>query len=72
MISLKWEQFEVGFYFGFILFEVVNCIMMDLIILFGVRKLLSNEVDGISFLLFIVEFGNENSQDYDIIVEYDG
>jgi hypothetical protein len=72
MTSLKREQLEAGLYPGLTLFEAANRIMTDLTILFGVRKLLSNEVDGISFPSFTVELGNENSQDYDITAEHDG
>ena len=49
------------------LFEAANRIFTDLTILFGVQRLLKNEVAGICFDEYLVSFGNENNNPHDII-----
>lgn len=65
---LKREHLQSGPY-PLTLFEAANRIMTDLTILFGVKRLLNNEISGINFQRYSVAFGNENHIPHDIIAE---
>jgi hypothetical protein len=64
MNSLKREQLKTGPYIGLTLFETANRVMSDLVILRGVAGLLREKV--FCFDEYIVEFGNENKNGFDI------
>nr|WP_298134279.1 hypothetical protein [uncultured Pseudoxanthomonas sp.] len=70
LTSLKREKLDHGPYKDVTLFEAANRIMSDLVILKGVRWLLSNNV--FPFTSYDVEFGNENRNGFDIRAEQDG
>ncbi len=65
--SLKRDQVGVGPYPHVTLFEAANRIMTDLVILYGVRWLL--ETRTFPFDAYVVEYGNEDSNDNDITAE---
>ena len=52
------------------LFESANRIMTDLVILYGVRWLLAKSQFG--FDSYMVEYGNQNNNDYDIVAFKEG
>lgn len=62
--SLKREKLGVGPYPNVTLFEAANRIMSDLVILHGVAGLLQSRV--FPFEEYIVEFGNEDKNGFDI------
>jgi len=65
---LKRYQMISGPYIGVSLFEAANRIMTDLVILFGIKKILSGEIPNLEiFSKFIVELGNENDNPHDIV-----
>jgi len=69
--KLKREKIKEGRYKDKCsLFEAANRIMTDLIISYGIKDLLDgNDFD---FDKYIVEFGNDNKNPHDIMVEKDG
>ncbi len=64
--QLKRERVKQGPYPGLTVFEVANRVMTDLVILFGVKKLLKQEEDYMIFDEYTIELGNENNQSFDI------
>lgn len=62
--SLKREIVGTGPYPNVTLFEAANRIMTDLVILYGVRWLLKNDV--FPFDTYVVEYGNDDKQGFDI------
>jgi len=62
--SLKRERLGVGPYPDVTLFEAANRIMSDLVILYGVEGLLKSNI--FPFAEYIVEFGNEDNNGFDI------
>lgn len=62
--SLKREKVETGPYPNVTLFEAANRIMSDLVILHGVAGLLKSKT--FPFNEYIVEFGNEDKNGFDI------
>lgn len=70
---LKREPMKNGPYEGVSLFEAANRVMTDLVILFGIKKILSGEFPHLeTFSKFKVEFGNENNEPHDIYSESNG
>jgi hypothetical protein len=66
--KLKREKIGRGPYPEVSIFEASNRIMTDLVILFGIKKILLGEVPTLKeFTNFKVEFGNENNNPHDII-----
>jgi len=51
------------------IFESVNRIMTDLVILFGVKDLLDGRIPELNFKRIKVEYGNENNEIHDIIAK---
>lgn len=70
--KLKREKIKSGPYPNLTVFEASNRIMTDLVILFGVKKLLNNVFKEINFKEYNVEYGNENLHDNDIEAESNG
>ncbi|MEQ9426167.1 MAG: hypothetical protein RJQ09_17215 [Cyclobacteriaceae bacterium] len=64
--KIKRTNLKSGPYPDVSLFEAANRIMTDLIILFGVKKLLNGAIDGITFDNYTVELGNEDNNDFDL------
>ena len=64
---LKRSSLNSGPYPNVSIFESANRIMTDLVILFGVKKLLNGAIKDIEFEKYKVEFGNENLNDHDIV-----
>lgn len=62
--SLKREKVKTGPYPNVTLFEAANRIMSDLVILYGVAGLLESK--KFPFNEYIVEFGNEDKNGFDI------
>ena len=62
--SLKREAVRLGPYPHVTMFEAANRIMSDLVILYGVRWLLRNDV--FPFDTYTVEYGNEDTSGFDI------
>ena len=55
------------------IFEAANRIMTDLVILFGVKKIIDGEFPELkAFTHFDIELGNENKNDHDIISRANG
>jgi hypothetical protein len=67
--TLKRKPINKGPYHNITLFEAANRIMSDLVILFGVKDLLNGKYEEINFKQYIVEYGNENNNGYDITAE---
>jgi hypothetical protein len=67
LTKVKREETGLEPYPNLTFFEAANRIMTDLTILFGVRRLLEEGIDGVKFDEYNVEFGNENEQAHDII-----
>ncbi|MDR2515931.1 MAG: hypothetical protein LBC88_00955 [Spirochaetaceae bacterium] len=67
--KLKRENIDKGPYHNITLFEAANRIMSDLVILFGVRNLLDGKYKDVNFSQYIVEYGNENNNEHDIMAE---
>ena len=67
---LKRKQLGTGPYPHVTLFEAANRIMTDLVILKGVKCLLESE--RFPFNEYVVEYGNEDSNDHDIQAEISG
>ncbi|MDZ4710965.1 MAG: hypothetical protein SGI89_01410 [bacterium] len=73
LIKLKRSEIGKGPYAHVSIFEAANRIMTDLVILFGVKKLLSGEFPKLTmFTNFTVEFGNENKNAHDILSKAKG
>ncbi len=73
--TIKREHVKVGPYPNVSLFETVNRTMTDLIILFGVRKLLLDKhINNIilPFDSYQVQYGSSNNAKYDVFAEKDG
>jgi hypothetical protein len=68
--ALKRQQIGSGPYPGVSLFEAANRVMTDLVLLYGVRWLLREDVFG--FSQYAVEFGHESKNKFDIMAEEDG
>lgn len=68
--ALKREAVEAGPYPEVTLFEAGNRIMSDLVILYGVKWLLDNNV--FPFGTYTVEYGNEDEHGFDIHATGDG
>jgi hypothetical protein len=68
--ELKRGKAGVGPYPNVSVFEAANRIMTDLVILNGVRWLLENRV--FPFDSYVVEYGHENNNDFDIEATADG
>ncbi|MBL1215711.1 MAG: hypothetical protein HND52_20250, partial [Ignavibacteriae bacterium] len=66
LTDLKRKELNAGPYPDVTLFEAANRIMTDLVILFGVKKLLNGCISEINFDEYEVEFGHENFNDNDI------
>ncbi|PXY41811.1 hypothetical protein DMB65_04390 [Flavobacterium cheongpyeongense] len=65
---LKRGQIGSGPWKNVSIFEAANRIMTDLVILFGVKKIINGEYPDLNiFTDFEVELGNENRNDHDII-----
>jgi len=62
--TLKRKTMGSGPYPEVTLFEAANRIMTDLVILYGVRWLLSS--DKFPFTAYTVEYGNEDNNDHDL------
>ena len=62
--AVKREVIKVGPYPDVTLFEAANRIMSDLVILYGVKWLLDNNV--FPFSKYTVEYGNEDANGFDI------
>ncbi len=67
LTKVKREETGLNPYFDLTFFEAANRIMTDLTILFGVKKLLVEGINGVKFDDYNVEFGNENKQAHDIM-----
>lgn len=65
--TLKRKTIGIGPYPGVTLFEAANRIMTDLVILYGVKWLLENET--FPFESYLVEFGNDDKNDHDILAD---
>ena len=63
--SIKRDPLKNGPYQGLTLFECANRVMTDLVILHGVKYLLNSK--EFKFNEYIVEYGNENQNDHDIL-----
>ena len=72
MNLIKRKKLSYGPYPHVTLFEASNRIMTDLVILFGVKKLLNNEINEIRFDEYTVEYGNEDKNEHDITAEKSG
>ena len=68
--SLKREKLDTGPYPRVTLFEAANRIMSDLVILHGVGWLLKNKT--FPFDSYVVEFGNEDKNGFDVTAEGSG
>lgn len=68
--ALKREKVQVGPYPNVTLFEAANRIMTDLVILHGVKWLLETKV--FPFDAYTVEFGNEDTNGFDIQASKNG
>ena|ERR1700678_3049759 len=68
--TLKRGVISVGPYPKVTIFESANRIMSDLVILYGVKWLLDNDV--FPFESYTVEFGNENKNGFDICATANG
>ena len=68
--ALKRDQVKVGPYPHVTLFEAANRIMTDLVILYGVKWILSTDV--FPFETYNVEYGNEDSHGFDLRASSDG
>jgi len=68
--ALKREAVEAGPYPNVTLFEAANRIMSDLVILYGVKWLLDK--NAFPFATYTVEFGNEDTNRFDIHAAEDG
>lgn len=69
---LKRQKLKFGPYPDVSLFETVNRVMTDLIILSGVRKLLKDKsISGVNlpFTSYKVQYGSSNIRDYDIYAQ---
>lgn len=70
---LKRSQIGKGPYPKVSIFEAANRIMTDLVILFGVKKLIDHEIPNLRmFSHFDVELGNENHNAHDILSNANG
>ncbi len=67
LTKIKREKLNLGPYPNVALFEAANRIMTDLVILYGVKELLSGKIPNVKFEKYTVEFGNENNNSNDII-----
>ena len=67
--KIKRESIKKGPYPNVTLFEAANRIMSDLVILFGIKKLLKGEYEDLAFDEYQVEYGNDNNNQYDIIAK---
>jgi len=65
--SLKRENIGKGPYPNVSMFEAINRIMTDLVILCGVKELLDKGLEGIKFNTINVEYGHNNKQLHDIM-----
>ena len=70
LTSIKRDIVSKGPYKNVTFFEAANRIMTDLVILYGVKDLLSGKYPNIIFPEYVVEFGNENKNPFDIMAEY--
>ena len=66
---IKRNSIEKGPYPNVTLFEAANRIMSDLVILFGIKKLLNGKYEAIEFTEYHVEYGNSHNSPYDIMAE---
>jgi hypothetical protein len=66
--ALKREPISVGPYSSITLYEASNRIMTDLVILCGVRWLLKRK--HLPYASYRVDFGNENTQQFDVMAEH--
>ena len=67
--KIKRNSIQKGPYPDVTLFEAANRIMSDLVILFGIKKLLHGEYKEINFAEYRVEYGNSHDSPHDIIAE---
>jgi hypothetical protein len=67
--KIKRDSINKGPYPDVTLFEAANRIMSDLVILFGIKKLLNEEYKAINFAEYHVEYGNSHDSPHDIIAE---
>ena len=67
--SIKRDPINVGPYKNVSLFEAANRIMTDLVILYGINDLLSNKYEKIEFSKYTVQYGNSNTNSFDIIAK---
>ena len=70
LLALKRETLGVGPYPHVTMFEAANRILSDLVILYGVKWLLDNHV--FPFESYMVEYGNENNNGFDICASENG
>jgi len=70
--KIKREETTASLYTGLTLFESANRIMTDLVILFGIKELLEGKIPEISYEEYIVEYGNENKNPFDITAIKEG
>jgi len=70
--KLKRTKINKGPYIGISLFESANRIMTDLVILYGIKDLLIGKYKHINFPEYLVEYGNENKNNYDIVANFNG
>src|SRR5260370_7551770 len=68
--ALKRDKVNTGPYPHVSLFEAANRIMTDLVILYGVRWLLTNR--AFPFTSYMVEFGHDNKNGFDVRSEENG
>jgi hypothetical protein len=68
--ALKRDQLNVGPYPHVTLFEAANRIMTDMVILYGVRWILST--NAFPFEVYNVEYGNEDSYGFDLRASSNG
>jgi hypothetical protein len=70
LYKLKRMKTGKGPYCGVSLFEAINRIMTDLVILNGIKYILTqNDCPQLKFQEYHVDFGNSNTQEHDIIAE---
>ncbi|MDR2575156.1 MAG: hypothetical protein LBC52_01795 [Treponema sp.] len=69
---IKRDDIGKGPYKNVAFFEAANRIMTDLVILYGINDLLNGKYKEINFPEYIVEYGNDHNNDFDITAENNG
>ena len=69
---IKRDYIGKGPYKNVAFFEAANRIMTDLVILYGINDLLNGKYTEINFPEYVVEYGNDDNNDFDIMAENNG